>query len=88
MTRSLDKPFRERLTFDELQHQGALAVSVFDWTVLDAVDRGDVRMIQGGKHARLAVEPRPGTPADFAAFMARESEKWRAVVQAAKVRIE
>jgi tripartite-type tricarboxylate transporter receptor subunit TctC len=38
--------------------------------------------------ARLAVEPRPGTPADFAAFVARETEKWRAVVQAAKIRIE
>ena len=38
--------------------------------------------------ARLAVEPRPGTPADFAAFVARETEKWRAVVRAAKIRIE
>jgi tripartite-type tricarboxylate transporter receptor subunit TctC len=37
---------------------------------------------------RLAVEPRPGTPADFAAFVARETEKWRAVVQTAKIRIE
>jgi tripartite-type tricarboxylate transporter receptor subunit TctC len=37
---------------------------------------------------RLAVEPRPGTPADFAAFVAKETEKWRAVVQAAKIRIE
>jgi tripartite-type tricarboxylate transporter receptor subunit TctC len=37
---------------------------------------------------RLAVEPRPGTPADFAAFVAQETEKWRAVVQAAKIRIE
>jgi tripartite-type tricarboxylate transporter receptor subunit TctC len=37
---------------------------------------------------RLAVELRPGTPADFAAFVARETEKWRAVVQAAKIRIE
>jgi tripartite-type tricarboxylate transporter receptor subunit TctC len=37
---------------------------------------------------RLAVEPRPGTPADFAAFVGRETEKWRAVVQAAKIRIE
>jgi tripartite-type tricarboxylate transporter receptor subunit TctC len=37
---------------------------------------------------RLAVEPRPGTPADFAAFVARETETWRAVVQAAKIRIE
>jgi tripartite-type tricarboxylate transporter receptor subunit TctC len=37
---------------------------------------------------RLAVEPRPGTPADFAAFVARETDMWRAVVQAAKIRIE
>jgi len=37
---------------------------------------------------RLAVEPRPGTPAEFAAFVAHETEKWRAVVQAAKIRIE
>jgi tripartite-type tricarboxylate transporter receptor subunit TctC len=37
---------------------------------------------------RLAVEPRPGTPADFATFVGRETEKWRAVVQAAKIRIE
>jgi tripartite-type tricarboxylate transporter receptor subunit TctC len=37
---------------------------------------------------RLAVEPRPGTPAEFAAFVAKETEKWRAVVQAAKIRIE
>jgi tripartite-type tricarboxylate transporter receptor subunit TctC len=37
---------------------------------------------------RLAVEPRPGTPADFAAFVAGETKKWRAVVQAAKIRIE
>jgi tripartite-type tricarboxylate transporter receptor subunit TctC len=37
---------------------------------------------------RLAVELRPGTPDDFAAFVARETEKWRAVVQAAKIRIE
>src|SRR5262249_11771867 len=37
---------------------------------------------------RLAVEPRPGTPADFAAFVAGETEKWRAIVQAAKIRIE
>ena len=37
---------------------------------------------------RLAVEPRPGSPADFTAFVTRETEKWRAVVQAAKIRIE
>jgi tripartite-type tricarboxylate transporter receptor subunit TctC len=38
--------------------------------------------------ARLAVVPRPGTPADFVAFVAREAQKWRAVVQAAKIRID
>ena len=37
---------------------------------------------------RLAVEPRPGSPADFAAFVGRETEMWRGVVQAAKIRIE
>jgi tripartite-type tricarboxylate transporter receptor subunit TctC len=37
---------------------------------------------------RLAVEPRPGSPADFTAFVTRETEKWRAVVQAARIRIE
>ncbi len=37
---------------------------------------------------RLAVEPRPGTPADFAAFVTKETEKWRAVVRAAKIRIK
>jgi tripartite-type tricarboxylate transporter receptor subunit TctC len=37
---------------------------------------------------RLAVVPRPGSPADFAAFVGRETEKWRAVVQAAKIRID
>lgn len=37
---------------------------------------------------RLAVDPRPGSPANFAALVAGETEKWRAVVQAAKIRIE
>jgi tripartite-type tricarboxylate transporter receptor subunit TctC len=38
--------------------------------------------------ARLAVEARPNSPAEFTAFVARETEKWRAVVKAANVRIE
>jgi tripartite-type tricarboxylate transporter receptor subunit TctC len=38
--------------------------------------------------AKLAVEPRVGSPANFAAFLVRETEKWGAVVRAAKIRIE
>jgi tripartite-type tricarboxylate transporter receptor subunit TctC len=50
----------------------------------DALNSPDVRTAL----TRLAVDPRPGTPADFAAFLARETETWRAVAQAAKIRIE
>ena len=38
--------------------------------------------------AKLAVEPRTGSPADFAVFLARETEKWGAVVKAANIRID
>lgn len=38
--------------------------------------------------ARLAVEPRPGTPLDFADFVGRETVKWRAVINAAHIRID
>ena len=37
---------------------------------------------------KLAVEPRTGSPADFAVFLARETEKWGAVVKAANIRID
>ncbi len=50
----------------------------------DSLNAPDVHAVL----ARLAVEPRPGTPADFAAFVTRETDKWRGVVQAAKIRIE
>jgi len=38
--------------------------------------------------AKLAVEPKVGSPADFAVFLARETEKWGAVVKAANIRID
>jgi len=38
--------------------------------------------------AKLAVEPKAGSPADFAAFLAKERDKWGAVVKAANIRIE
>jgi len=38
--------------------------------------------------ARLAVEPRPGMPDDFSVFVGGETIKWRAVIEAAKIRIE
>ena len=37
---------------------------------------------------KLAVEQRIGTSADFAAFLARERERWGAIIKAAGVRIE
>jgi tripartite-type tricarboxylate transporter receptor subunit TctC len=36
----------------------------------------------------LAVDIRTGTPADFAAFLAREREKWLAVAKAAQIRLD
>jgi tripartite-type tricarboxylate transporter receptor subunit TctC len=41
-----------------------------------------------GVLAKLAVESKPGSPAEFAAFVAAETDKWRTVVEAAKIRIE
>ena len=38
--------------------------------------------------AKFRVEPRPGTPADFAAFIASESKKWAGVIAAAGIKVE
>jgi tripartite-type tricarboxylate transporter receptor subunit TctC len=38
--------------------------------------------------AKLAVEPKIGSPADFAAFLKTERQKWGAVAKAANIRIE
>lgn len=37
---------------------------------------------------KLGVIPRPGTPEDFGAFLARESEKWQTVAKRANIRID
>jgi tripartite-type tricarboxylate transporter receptor subunit TctC len=37
---------------------------------------------------KLAVEPRTGSPEDFAAFLARERERWSVVIKAAGVKVE
>jgi tripartite-type tricarboxylate transporter receptor subunit TctC len=37
---------------------------------------------------KLGVIPRPGTPADFGAFLARESTKWQTVAKNAGIRIK
>ena len=44
---------REIVAFDELHHQGGDAAAVFE-----AVDRGDVRMIEGGQRFRFALKAR------------------------------
>src|SRR5262245_21997211 len=38
--------------------------------------------------AKLVARPRPGTPQDFAAFMAAESKKWTETITAANIRAE
>jgi tripartite-type tricarboxylate transporter receptor subunit TctC len=38
--------------------------------------------------AKLAVEPRIGSPDDFAAFLTRERERWAPVIRAANVKVE
>jgi tripartite-type tricarboxylate transporter receptor subunit TctC len=38
--------------------------------------------------ARFRVEPRPGTPQDFAKFIASESKKWADVITAANIKVE
>jgi tripartite-type tricarboxylate transporter receptor subunit TctC len=37
---------------------------------------------------RLAVEPRPGSPADFAAFLSRERDKWGALIKVAGIKAD
>ena len=37
---------------------------------------------------RLRLDPRPGTPADFAAFMAAESKKWSETINAANIKAD
>ncbi len=49
---------RERFTFDELEDESAHARTWRTGGLLDPVDRADVRMVERGEHARLAVEPR------------------------------
>jgi hypothetical protein len=50
--RSSVQPIRERLAVDELEHQHLAAVVVFD-----AVNRGDVRMINSRNDGRFPLEP-------------------------------
>ena len=46
------KTFGQRVAIDELQHEA------MDRLVLDqVVDRGDMRMVEGREHLRLALKP-------------------------------
>ena len=49
----------ERRPIDQLQHQRAHAARLFE-----AVDRGDVRVIERGEHLRFAREPRQAVRID------------------------
>jgi hypothetical protein len=47
------EPLRQILTVDEFHHEGGHGLAFFQ-----AVDRGDVRMIEGGQHFRFAPKTR------------------------------
>jgi hypothetical protein len=49
--RTLCDPIGQRVAFDEFEHERRLSR-----TLNDVVDRGDVRMIECGQRARLALE--------------------------------
>lgn len=38
--------------------------------------------------AKFRVESRPGNPADFGAFIAKESKRWAGVITAAGIKVE
>ena len=50
---SASNALRQILTFDKFHHEGGDAPALFD-----AVDRGDVWMVQGGEHFRFALKTR------------------------------
>ena len=52
--RSLGQPFRQRRPLNQFEHQTAHAIGLSD-----AVDRGDVRMIESGQQPRFLVEASP-----------------------------
>ena len=52
--RPLSDAVRERRPLDQLQHQRLDTLAGF----FEAVNRGDVRMVERGEHLRLAPEPR------------------------------
>ena len=55
-SRGFGQFLRERFALDELQHEPANALALFD-----AVDGRDVRVVQRGDHSRLALEARDPT---------------------------
>jgi hypothetical protein len=64
--RSASDAIRQRLSVDELEHEGSDAAAFFE-----PVDRGDVRMLERGEHARLALEA--GEPVGIAGEDFREN---------------
>ena len=56
--RAVQQPIRERRPFDELQHQRARVPADVGRSVVNAVDRADVLVIQRGEQLRFALESR------------------------------
>ena len=74
-------PLRQRVAFDQFEHQRLPAVRL-----LKAVDRGNVRMIERGEHLRLAPEARQAVRIEFEG--AREHLQCDVAMQFAVARAE
>lgn len=57
-------------------------------TLNDAVNAGLADPRLGGRLAAIGATIRPGSPADFAALIARETEKWSRVITTSGIRID
>jgi tripartite-type tricarboxylate transporter receptor subunit TctC len=53
----------------------------------EAINKGLQSAALKARLASFQVEPKPGSPADFAAFIASESKKWAEVIKAAGIKI-
>ena len=58
--RTAFNPLRQRVAFDQFEHQRLPAARLFK-----SVDRGNVGMIEGGEHLRLAPESRQAVRIEF-----------------------
>jgi tripartite-type tricarboxylate transporter receptor subunit TctC len=54
----------------------------------DVINDGLRSNVMKASLAKFRVEPRPGSPQEFAAFIASEAKKWAGVIQAARIQVD